>query len=37
MSGMRICFLISPSFSAASRTGTATLIISQPAASKDQI
>src|SRR5438046_1443302 len=36
-SGMRICRLISPSFSAASRTGTAHRTMSQPAASSDQI
>src|SRR3990172_5948800 len=36
-SGIRICFLISPSFSAASLTGTATRTMSQPAASSDQI
>src|SRR3972149_3709788 len=36
-SGIRICFLISPSFSAASLTGTATRTMSQPAASRDQI
>jgi hypothetical protein len=36
-SGMRIWRLISPSFSAASRTGTAQRTISQPAASSDQI
>src|SRR5438874_4428912 len=36
-SGMRICRLISPSFSAASRTGTAQRTISQPAASSAQI
>jgi hypothetical protein len=34
---MRICRLISPSFSAASRTGTAQRTMSQPAASSDQI
>src|SRR5688572_20637726 len=36
-SGMRIWRLISPSFSAASRTGTAHRTMSQPAASRDQI
>src|ERR1051326_2255630 len=36
-SGMRICRLISPSFSAASRTGTAQRTMSQPAASSAQI
>src|SRR5205085_8315933 len=36
-SGMRIWRLISPSFSAASRTGTAQRTMSQPAASSDQI
>src|SRR5919198_4333538 len=36
-SGMRICRLISPSFSAASRTGTAQRTMSHPAASSDQI
>src|SRR5687767_5617421 len=36
-SGMRIWRLISPSFSAASRTGTAHRTRSQPAASSDQI
>src|ERR1044071_6459086 len=36
-SGIRICFLISPSFSAASRTGTAQRTMSHPAASSDQI
>src|SRR5712691_8539745 len=36
-SGMRIWRLISPSFSAASRTGTAQRTISQPAASSAQI
>src|SRR5438477_211186 len=36
-SGIRICRLISPSFSAASRTGTAQRTTSQPAASSDQI
>src|SRR5262249_39224751 len=36
-SGMRICRLISPSFSAASRTGTAQRTTSQPAASRAQI
>src|SRR6266849_4965982 len=36
-SGMRIWRLISPSFSAASRTGTAQRTISQPAASSVQI
>src|SRR6058998_2907992 len=36
-SGMRICLLISPSFSAASLTGTAHRTMSQPAASSDQI
>src|SRR5262249_60232161 len=36
-SGMRICRLISPSFSAASRTGTAQRTTSQPAASSAQI
>src|SRR5918996_6304296 len=36
-SGMRICRLISPSFSAASRTGTAHRTMSHPAASSDQI
>src|SRR5205085_9671380 len=36
-SGMRICRLISPSFSAASRTGTAQRTTSQPATSSDQI
>src|SRR5512132_3275265 len=36
-SGIRICRLISPSFSAASRTGTAHRMISQPAASRAQI
>src|ERR1043165_2198823 len=35
--GMRIWRLISPSFSAASRTGTAQRTMSQPAASSDQI
>src|SRR5262245_37894522 len=35
--GMRICFLMAPSFSAASRTGTATRTISHPAASRPQI
>jgi len=34
---MRIFFLISPSCSAASRTGTAQRTISHPAASNDQI
>ena len=34
---MRICRLISPSFSAASRTGTAHRTMSQPAASSAQI
>ena len=34
---MRICRLISPSFSAASRTGTAQRTMSQPAASSAQI
>src|SRR5919197_4001906 len=36
-SGIRICFLISPSFSAASRTGTAQRTMSHPAASSAQI
>src|SRR2546425_4960154 len=36
-SGMRIWRLISPSFSAASRTGTAQRTMSQPAASSAQI
>src|SRR5437899_5226682 len=36
-SGMRIWRLISPSFSAASRTGTAQRTISQPAAASAQI
>src|SRR5215813_5687612 len=36
-SGIRIWRLISPSFSAASRTGTAQRTMSQPAASSDQI
>src|SRR5438128_7781310 len=36
-SGMRIWRLISPSFSAASRTGTAQRTMSQPAASRAQI
>src|SRR4029453_3143808 len=36
-SGILICRLISPSFSAASRTGTAQRTMSQPAASSDQI
>src|SRR5687767_299187 len=36
-SGMRICRLISPSFSAASRTGTAQRTMSQPAVSSAQI
>src|SRR4029078_454201 len=36
-SGMRIWRLISPSFSAASRTGTAQRTMSQPDASSDQI
>src|SRR5688500_13709694 len=36
-SGMRIWRLISPSFSAASRTGTAQRTMSQPATSSDQI
>src|SRR5919201_1528151 len=35
--GIRICFLISPSFSAASRTGTAQRTMSHPAASSAQI
>src|ERR671925_1590149 len=37
ISGIRIWRLISPSFSAASRTGTAQRTMSQPAASSDQI
>src|SRR5689334_16249495 len=36
-SGIRIWRLISPSFSAASRTGTAQRTMSHPAASSDQI
>src|SRR5262245_55701142 len=36
-SGIRICFRIAPSFSAASLTGTASRTISQPAASRAQI